>query len=102
MNAMERYEEVMRKNRAIADSLQEIDMNIRLNDQKSIPPVIPAFLKKDTEQSLHEFGEAMFKKGEQTGELKERVRIIKVLNYVEGIWDVETCNVIRSAILGVE
>ena len=78
-------------------------MAIRLNDQKSIPPEIPAFLRKDTEQSLHEFGEAMFKKGEQTGELRERLRLLTLFSEPHHQdWDSATCNKIIRAIMGVE
>ena len=78
-------------------------MTIRLNDQRNKAPEIPAFLRKDTEHSLHEFGEAMFKKGEQTGELKERLRLLTLFSEPHNQdWDSATCNKIIRAIMEVE
>ena len=69
-------------------------MTIRLNDQKSITPEIPAFLRKDPEPWLPT------EEAKEIGELRERLRIITLLDAIP-MWESTRQN-IKRAILGVE
>ena len=73
---------------------------IRKNDQKSITPEIPAFLKKAPDSNLNQFADLLTASAFERGEIKERLRIVDLIDVID-LSDVDRQR-IKRAILGVE